>query len=512
NETMAGSAEVIGKFVPLVGALAGGLVIGTLVAIAKELVDIGIHYANVGRQIQISSRQIGVSVEDMQKLRNASELAGGQVDDLAKSYKNLNEVRLAAKFGEDNQAVVLLRAAGIKGTDSPEEAHKKALAFANKIQKGPLDWQGATLRGRVLDKMGEVGAQRENTAAEQKAIADKIAGQEPVSAEKLDAIFKLRIDAMASIQQHIEEKILGWTGSVAEAFEKSSTSTDKNTEATDKNTAAILGKTMSGNPVKIDPLHPERKYFPSGGEFLDAFHWITPEEQKKSDDNDLALRGWNWLKGFWPSSPNSHGAGPGPRLQPIPPGGAPGGTSGGWTVTPTDNSKMVPIEVDGKKAWVNPKAAQAFQSILDEAKREHYDITSLGGYAASGHVPGSHHYDGTAIDINPGSNPYGPPGGPLVTDMPQALIDYAEKTPGIHWGGRFSNRKDAMHFEYHPGEVGLGPRATVGAPAGQNGKDGKITVHVTGQPLPGTSVSVQSTGPAFGPATGSANVGMVASP
>jgi hypothetical protein len=131
--------------------------------------------------------------------------------------------------------------------------------------------------------------------------------------------------------------------------------------------------------------------------------------------------------------------------------------AGGWTVTPTDNSKMVPIEIDGKKALVNPLAQKAFQSILDEGHRLGYHWSSLGGWAASGHVPGSHHYDGTAFDGNPATNPYGPPGGPLVTDMPKALIDFAEKIPGIHWGGRFSNRKDAMHFEYHPGEVGLAP-------------------------------------------------------
>jgi hypothetical protein len=55
-----------------------------------------------------------------------------------------------------------------------------------------------------------------------------------------------------------------------------------------------------------------------------------------------------------------------------------------------------------------------------------------------------------AVDINWGSNPYGPR---LITDMPRAMVDAIERVRTKNgkqvwrWGGYYAGNKDAMHFE-----------------------------------------------------------------
>jgi len=71
------------------------------------------------------------------------------------------------------------------------------------------------------------------------------------------------------------------------------------------------------------------------------------------------------------------------------------------------------------------------------------------------------HAYGTAIDINWQTNPYGHH---LITDMPIGMIEAIEgiRTAGgvqvWRWGGRYSNNKDAMHFEVvaSPAELARG--------------------------------------------------------
>ena len=71
------------------------------------------------------------------------------------------------------------------------------------------------------------------------------------------------------------------------------------------------------------------------------------------------------------------------------------------------------------------------------------------------------HSYGTAIDINWQTNPYGRT---LVTDMPIGMIEAIEgirTASGVQvwrWGGRYSNNKDAMHFEVvaSPAELARG--------------------------------------------------------
>lgn len=75
------------------------------------------------------------------------------------------------------------------------------------------------------------------------------------------------------------------------------------------------------------------------------------------------------------------------------------------------------------------------------------------GFAArpiTGGTGWSLHAFGIAVDINSLKNPYGPT---LVTDMPGQMIKEIEAIKSksgiqaVRWGGRYSNNKDAMHFE-----------------------------------------------------------------
>jgi hypothetical protein len=75
------------------------------------------------------------------------------------------------------------------------------------------------------------------------------------------------------------------------------------------------------------------------------------------------------------------------------------------------------------------------------------------------------HAYGIAVDLNWSTNPYGRT---LVTDMPIGMIEAIEgiRTAGgvqvWRWGGRYSNNKDAMHFEVvaSPAELARGIRST----------------------------------------------------
>ena len=82
------------------------------------------------------------------------------------------------------------------------------------------------------------------------------------------------------------------------------------------------------------------------------------------------------------------------------------------------------------------------------------------------------HAYGIAVDLNWSTNPYGHH---LITDMPIGMIEAIEgiRTAGgvqvWRWGGRYSNNKDAMHFEVvaSPAELVRGIRSTTTTPTPQ---------------------------------------------
>ncbi|QIG69084.1 tail tape measure protein [Rhizobium phage RHph_N1_15] len=117
--------------------------------------------------------------------------------------------------------------------------------------------------------------------------------------------------------------------------------------------------------------------------------------------------------------------------------------SAGWK----ENNITSIMADNGMTVQVHKAAAEAFKGFLNELIKSGYDIKSLGGYNLRNKVSGnglSEHAFGNAIDINPGSNPYGKS---LVTDMPANIRELAAKY-GLSWGGDWKSVKDAMHFEW----------------------------------------------------------------
>jgi len=54
----------------------------------------------------------------------------------------------------------------------------------------------------------------------------------------------------------------------------------------------------------------------------------------------------------------------------------------------------------GAVAHVAAHAVAAFQCIIDKLEQQGYPVKFLGGFAHGGHIPGSLHYSGLALDVN----------------------------------------------------------------------------------------------------------------
>jgi hypothetical protein len=114
-------------------------------------------------------------------------------------------------------------------------------------------------------------------------------------------------------------------------------------------------------------------------------------------------------------------------------------------------STLTKITVDNRNFWLEPRVAPLFKGFLEEIVARGYSldegILDDWSYAErpirGSHVP-SEHSRGTAIDINAVHNPMG---STLRTDMPWWVPVVAKKW-GLRWGGDYTTRKDAMHFEY----------------------------------------------------------------
>ncbi|MCF3933303.1 M15 family metallopeptidase [Acuticoccus sp. M5D2P5] len=125
-------------------------------------------------------------------------------------------------------------------------------------------------------------------------------------------------------------------------------------------------------------------------------------------------------------------------------------SSGGGGIKGTmgaHGQRLVPISTaGGLSAMVNAEHAARFQGLINDLEAQGYAIRSLGGYnnrKIAGTNVLSNHAFGNAIDINPGENPMG---SKLITDMPANISELAKKH-GLGWGGNWTSKKDAMHFE-----------------------------------------------------------------
>lgn len=126
---------------------------------------------------------------------------------------------------------------------------------------------------------------------------------------------------------------------------------------------------------------------------------------------------------------------------------------------------------------VNKQAASAFKGFLTELSGKGYKLNDVSGYNLRGKRSNpsslSEHAFGTAIDINPESNPANFHG-KLITNMPSWVGSLARKY-GLLWGGYWKHMPDPMHFEYkyQGGAVhsnGSAPGHSSSHPTGKNRK------------------------------------------
>jgi hypothetical protein len=161
---------------------------------------------------------------------------------------------------------------------------------------------------------------------------------------------------------------------------------------------------------------------------------------------------------------------------------------------PGDAGRMVTITgPGGARFTVNKLAAPQFEAFLNDFHRAHpdYPITSGGGYnrrTIRESAEWSEHAYGTAIDINPATNPMLM--GKLQTDLPGDTGDIAARH-GIKWGGSFHDRPDPMHFEIARLQAEGAPAQVTGGPP----VNGSVDVTVTHKnPPPGANLRVAGTG------------------
>jgi D-alanyl-D-alanine carboxypeptidase/Putative peptidoglycan binding domain len=119
--------------------------------------------------------------------------------------------------------------------------------------------------------------------------------------------------------------------------------------------------------------------------------------------------------------------------------------------------RIAAIERAGVKVFVRKEIAPLVATLLEATEKRHgYDIKAgqTWGYACRpirGTQTASNHSWGLAVDINSLSNPMG---ATFKSDMPPAMVAMWWAC-GFYWGGWYSRRPDAMHFEYlrRPGDV-----------------------------------------------------------
>jgi hypothetical protein len=137
-----------------------------------------------------------------------------------------------------------------------------------------------------------------------------------------------------------------------------------------------------------------------------------------------------------------------------PPGTIPKGESAatrGWgSGWPADNShKMTTVHAGGVAVSVHGEIAPLVAWLLDQTvahgyQPRHGECWGFANRAIRGTNTPSNHSWGLAVDINAPANPMTDH---LVTDMPGWMPEMW-KGRGFRWGGDYSRRKDAMHYEF----------------------------------------------------------------
>jgi hypothetical protein len=119
----------------------------------------------------------------------------------------------------------------------------------------------------------------------------------------------------------------------------------------------------------------------------------------------------------------------------------------GW---PADNgSKMTTVHAGGIAVSVHRELAPLVAWLLNETVTRGYgprhgECWGFANRAIRGTSQPSNHSWGLAVDINAPANPMTDH---LITDMP-AWMPELWKSKSFRWGGDYSRRKDAMHYEF----------------------------------------------------------------
>lgn len=181
-----------------------------------------------------------------------------------------------------------------------------------------------------------------------------------------------------------------------------------------------------------------------------------------------------------------------PLDEPIPRGAATADQRG-WGPAPTPSSSITPVTVGGVTIPVHKGIAELVRKGLEGMIKVGYHPRpgECWGYAprrirpsagkTQAQMPWSNHAWGLAVDINAPANPMGPT---LITDMPKAAVACFTDL-GFRWGGTYTRRPDAMHFEYMgtPAQAGAaGPtKPAFGTAAGTSSSttQGRVIVDVS---------------------------------
>ncbi|WP_026928340.1 M15 family metallopeptidase [Granulicoccus phenolivorans] len=118
-----------------------------------------------------------------------------------------------------------------------------------------------------------------------------------------------------------------------------------------------------------------------------------------------------------------------------------------WPNCPTDI--VMATSNTGDRAGVRKALAPLVSALLIRTEAMGYalDPAQTGGFDCRpirGSDKPSNHSRGLAVDLNWNRNPMG---STFVSDIPPTVVAMWE-THGFYWGGRYSSRPDAMHFEY----------------------------------------------------------------